>query len=756
MPAAFMATIPRNPDTLLLDDADLRVAAQNNVTPRLPDDKHDALQALLAFSALHAQVRARRASAASSSSLGNASDQFVLYEVLQLVSERALKLTGADGIAIALVQEGEIICRAATGSIAPQIGARLDPHSGLSGACFRTAEIVRCDDAETDPRVNVQASRQLRARSMIAVPLRGRRSVIGLIEAFCKDAYAFDDSDARSLTLLSELILGAMKPEEEERLEALSPVSIPQPQPFEEAAVEVEPPGPADLELIFPETEQADAPAQIAPAQIAPAQIEPAAVAPAPPAALPPASPARYWVAVAGAVGVTVAAAAISWWNFQHRAAQPVARTEAPLIETSEAPQLQTTSQPATAVPDGASTTLGSLLSDSSPAPEQDALRGVLPQITGIRHWESEDSSTVVIDLQDQVQYEVHRLTSPERIYFDLHDTALAQSLNGKTIEVGDQLLARIRVAQPFPGVSRVVLETRGVSNFSVGLEPNPYRLSIEISRISTRQKSRTDMLQTGTATEENTRAVPAPMSKEDRALRARVPHMKIVLDAGHGGWDLGAVGQRGLVEKDLVLDVVQRLGTLLQTRLGTDVVYTRDDDLYVPLEQRAEMANEAQADLFVSIHGNNSDYPSARGVETYYTSGSAPANSLEIEKRENSTAKAPATTPVLTAVTLKERTAESRRLAASVERALYGSLSSKNPGLRDRGVKDAGFVVLTNTSMPAILAEISFVSSPKDERQLQSSAYRQGIAEALYKGIMRYAAAGIHLKLASARGGSR
>ena len=746
-----MATIPRNPDTLLLDDADLRVAAKNNIAPRFPDDKHDALQALLAFSALHAQVRARRASATSSSPSANASDQFVLYEVLQLVSERALKLTGADGIAIALVQEGEIICRAATGSIAPQIGARLDPHSGLSGACFRTAEIVRCDDAETDPRVNVQASRQLRARSMIAVPLRGRRSVIGLIEAFCKDAYAFDDGDARSLTLLSELILGAMKPEEEERLEALSPVSIPQPQPFEEAAVEVEPPGPADLELIFPETEQTDAPAQIEPIQ-----IEPAAVAPAPPAALPPASPARYWLAVAGAVVVTAAAASISWWNFQHRAAQPVAQAAAPVTETSQAPQLQTTSQPATAVPDGASTTLGSLLSDSSPAPEQDALRGVLPQITGIRHWESEDSSTVVIDLQDQVQYEVHRLTSPERIYFDLHDTALAQSLNGKTIEVGDQLLARIRVAQPFPGVSRIVLETRGVSNFSVGLEPNPYRLSIEISRISTRQKSKTDMLQTGTAAEENAGSAPAPMSKEDRALRARVPHMKIVLDAGHGGWDLGAVGQRGLVEKDLVLDVVQRLGTLLQTRLGTEVVYTRDDDLYVPLEQRAEMANEAQADLFVSIHGNNSDYPSARGVETYYTSGSAPANSLEIEKRENSTAKAPVMTPVLTAVTLKERTADSRRLAASVERALYGALSSKNPGLRDRGVKDAGFVVLTNTSMPAILAEISFVSSPKDEQKLQSSAYRQGIAEALYKGIMRYAAAGIHLKLASARGGSR
>jgi N-acetylmuramoyl-L-alanine amidase len=109
----------------------------------------------------------------------------------------------------------------------------------------------------------------------------------------------------------------------------------------------------------------------------------------------------------------------------------------------------------------------------------------------------------------------------------------------------------------------------------------------------------------------------------------------------------------------------------------------------------------------------------------------------------------------MLTAVTLKERTDESRRLAASVDRALYGILSAKAPGIRDRGVKEAGFVVLTSTAMPAILAEVSFVSSPADERNLQSSAYRQHIAEALYKGIMRYAAGGSRLKLASARGGA-
>jgi N-acetylmuramoyl-L-alanine amidase len=230
------------------------------------------------------------------------------------------------------------------------------------------------------------------------------------------------------------------------------------------------------------------------------------------------------------------------------------------------------------------------------------------------------------------------------------------------------------------------------------------------------------------------------------------VPHLKIVVDAGHGGWDMGTVGQQGVVEKELVLDISQRLGKLLESRLGSEILYTRTEDAYVPLEERAEIANDGQADLFVSVHANNSDYRSARGVETYYTNVSAPANSLEIEKRENATAMTVVTTTALSSDALKERTAQSRHLAASVERALFGTLSVKNPGVRDRGVKEAGFVVLTGTTMPAILAEVSFVSSPADERNLQSSTYRQQIAEALYKGIARYAAANGHIKLASAR----
>src|SRR5215471_161228 len=187
---------------------------------------YDAVQALLAFSALDKQNRARCTAAGAAVLPRRSPDEFVLHEVLQLVTERALALTGADGVAIALVQEGEIICRATTGTIAPEIGARLDPQSGLSGMCFVSGETAFCNDAERDPRVNVAASRDLHARSIVAVPLRGRRSVVGLLEAFSTDAFAFSECDVRSLNLLAELILAAMKPEEEERFEGLSPAPV--------------------------------------------------------------------------------------------------------------------------------------------------------------------------------------------------------------------------------------------------------------------------------------------------------------------------------------------------------------------------------------------------------------------------------------------------------------------------------------------------------------------------------------------------
>src|SRR5271166_5209437 len=191
--------------------------------PAHPAGSREALQALLAFSALHEQVRQRRVDGLPDREAQNPADasqleHFVLDEVLQLVAERALAITGADGVAIALAQEDAIVCRAVAGKITPDTGMRLDPKSGFSGTCLVSGQIVRCDDSETDDRVDPSVCRRLGARSMVAVPLAARESVIGLLEAFSSEPFGFNDCDVRSLSLLGELILAALRPEEEDRL----------------------------------------------------------------------------------------------------------------------------------------------------------------------------------------------------------------------------------------------------------------------------------------------------------------------------------------------------------------------------------------------------------------------------------------------------------------------------------------------------------------------------------------------------------
>src|SRR5438270_8913743 len=394
------------------------------------------------------------------------------------------------------------------------------------------------------------------------------------------------------------------------------------------------------------------------------------------------------------------------------------------------------------------------------------------PKVTGVRHWSSADSSTIVLDLEDQVQYEPGHLSNPDRFYFDLRDTQLSAELQGKSFD-GDSLLSRIRIAQPAPGMTRIVLEARPGASLSrpqVSLERDPYRLVIEVSKAGASPKGAVNLFPNAPETVKNKLAIVIPPpGKEDLQLRARVPKLRIVVDAGHGGWDLGTVGRRGLLEKDLVLEIAQRLGKLLENRLGTEVIYTRQDDNYIPLDERAGIANQAQADLFVSVHANYSDLPSARGVETYYTNffsapGSKEAGAKDVGTKEAGLKNVDATssgarnllTPTLSAADLHERIEQSRRLAASVQRSLYGTLSVQNPGLRDRGIKEAGFVVLTESAMPGILAEVSFVSSPTDEQKLRSDGYREKIAEALYKGIARYAISSRGVKMAAKQVASR
>jgi N-acetylmuramoyl-L-alanine amidase/putative methionine-R-sulfoxide reductase with GAF domain len=823
------------------ENGDSAASDHSEDDPSKPSQR-DALQALLAFSALHDQVRRRKTLAARNRGFDAAApaaefDQqelFVLDEVLQLVAERAVAITGADGLAIALAENNEIVLRAAAGAIRPDIGARIDRDSAFSGASFRTAQTVMCDDTETDPRVNVEACRKLGARSMVAVPLCGRRRVIGLLEAFSEWPFAFNESDIRNLSLLAELVLGALKPEDEDRFaesaQAAAPKLEPAPRlPNKPATVEptkavsVAPavaakiaptlvaqtpaaptpvaPAPVSVAAATAAATVAVAPAVVAPVPVVPVKDSKAAesktadskttaakaspapaptipdkpsivdtlaqkapqvdvvatptVAAAPEFAAPETESAEHrpfvLILLVFIVIVTAFAGGV-WWKMKtaqlssamiHTEKMPVKPADSSAKETAAA-------APATATPAAAENTSSDEASQPESASATAQELSKFPKVTGIRHWSSADSSTIVLDLEDQIQYEAHRLSRPDRIYFDLRDTRLAPELLGKSIEIGDSFVDRIRMAQPVAGMTRVVLETRANSTFSVSLEPNPYRLVVEVRKMGATPKGAVNLFPNSSEAEKNKLAVVVPPpTKEDLQLRAHVPKMRIVIDAGHGGWDLGTVGRRGLLEKDLVLEISQRLGKLLESRLGMEVLYTRPDDNYITLDDRASIANQAQADLFISVHANYSDLPSARGVETYYTNLFSAPGSKDVDT--HASAAKPAVTATLSPADLHERIEQSRHLAASVQRSLYGTLSAHNPGLRDRGIKEAGFVVLTESAMPGILAEVSFVSSPTDEQKLRSDGYREQIAEALYKGIARYAAASHGVKVASA-----
>ena len=540
--------------------------------------------------------------------------------------------------------------------------------------------------------------------------------------------------------------------------------------------------------------------------------------------------------------------------------------------------------------------------------------RSKLPRVTGVRHWSADDYTRVAIDVEQDVKFESQRISHPDRIFFDLRDTKLASTLVGKTFDVDDGFLRKIRVAEFQPGRTRVVLEVDDLASYNAFLLPNPYRLIIDVHGKQSRSTllakanpahappaaAETDSSADDDAAEQpsdqpveakhaegksgkqasppspttvqfskaeagkdkdkleaasqhpdapptaatsgqqmpgigvvkttvpvagTNRKIPktiveaedrvpttvatlqpdklrpevtpaqraaiaesdeAKSSKVDtRTARKKKPHSntaadtadlevrearptasgdrsliralglkigKIVIDAGHGGHDTGTIGPNGLLEKDLVLDVARRLGRLLESRLGAEVVYTRQDDTFIPLETRTAIANRERADLFISVHANSSHDSDARGVETYYLNFTSSPEALEVAARENAVSEKSIyeLQDLVKKIALKEEIEESREFASNVQESLYGGLSLRNAGVRNRGIKKAPFIVLIGANMPSILAEISFVSNPADERKLQTAEHRERIAESLYQGVSKYASGLSGVKVAS------
>jgi N-acetylmuramoyl-L-alanine amidase len=214
----------------------------------------------------------------------------------------------------------------------------------------------------------------------------------------------------------------------------------------------------------------------------------------------------------------------------------------------------------------------------------------------------------------------------------------------------------------------------------------------------------------------------------------------RIVIDAGHGGHDPGAKG-KGVTEAELVLDVALRLEKLLAAVPGVDVILTRRSDEFIPLQERTAIANREGADLFLSIHANASPNAQARGVETYFLNFANNLSAAAVAARENAASgQAMAALPdFVKQIALNNKLDESRDFASQVQHAMTEKLRESNKTLKDLGVKQAPFVVLIGAAMPSVLAEISFVTNPQEARLLKSNAYRQKIAEALFKAIQKY-----------------
>lgn len=224
------------------------------------------------------------------------------------------------------------------------------------------------------------------------------------------------------------------------------------------------------------------------------------------------------------------------------------------------------------------------------------------------------------------------------------------------------------------------------------------------------------------------------------RALGLKIG--RIVIDAGHGGHDTGTIGPSGFMEKDLCLDVALRLGKTIQQRLpSAEVVFTRADDTFIPLERRTEIANEAKADLFISVHANSSEDHHARGIETYYLNFTGSSDAMEVASRENALSDNGVhdLQDIVKKIANNEKIEESRDLAAMIQDSLSKRMENLNRGDRNRGVRKAPFVVLIGADMPSVLAEISFLSNPSDEQWLKKPENRQRVADGLYHGIETY-----------------
>jgi N-acetylmuramoyl-L-alanine amidase len=362
-------------------------------------------------------------------------------------------------------------------------------------------------------------------------------------------------------------------------------------------------------------------------------------------------------------------------------------------------------------------------------------------EVKNIRHWSNPNYTRVVIDLSRKASHNHHLLKKdpsirkPRRLYIDISGATLAKDLV-KSIPISDGLLKAVRAGQYKKDTVRVVLDIESLEDYKVFPLTNPYRIVIDVTGTVT---DRTVMDREGSSprgpTPETTPHGPATTR---RALKVKT----IVIDPGHGGKDPGAIGKRGLKEKDVTFKLSKMLKKELQKKLDSKIILTRDKDAYIPLDERTAIANMRQADLFISIHVNASVNRKATGVETYYLDYAHDKEAMRVASRENFASTEEMGDVLKFILKDLERSGnriESSGLATYVQESLSSSLRKKYRGIKSNGVKGAPFYVLLNSNMPSILVEVSFISNPRDERRLRDERYLQGIIKGISTGILRY-----------------
>jgi N-acetylmuramoyl-L-alanine amidase len=369
----------------------------------------------------------------------------------------------------------------------------------------------------------------------------------------------------------------------------------------------------------------------------------------------------------------------------------------------------------------------------ANPLPQETAYHAAASSdrviVKGIRHWTGNRYTRVVLDLAADPSYDERLQQDPLRLSIDLHHALLPAELTPLPIE--DGTVNAVQIGQFDVETVRVVLNVEAMESYKVFKLSHPSRLVIDVF-------------------EKNLKENPGTSSQVETALPSDPPPVlpgqpelyvqTIVVDPGHGGEDPGAIGKSGLQEKNIVLDVGLRLKELLEKRLGKKVIMTRDQDVFIPLQERTEIANRQGADLFLSIHANASPRKEAKGIETYLLGRSSTRDAMIVAARENSaTEQSTGDLEMILAdllTTVKKE--ESLKFAHYIQGSMVNTLQTRYPVV-DLGVKQAPFYVLVNAQMPSILAEISFVSNPDEEKRLASPAYRQQIAEALLAGVEKY-----------------